>query len=178
MQNYLQDLNRFKLAAPPAWWLQKLWDFDASLVVVPSRQACIYRLAQRRPLQLRENMTNDALFNESDTKMLAQYSLIPVTTILANPNWSNPFMFEELRRRAPHRMGGAEQAARLVEAQEQQEADQKQADVDDITSQVAKDGWGMYQKKIGIRSHMYIPKTKPKTAPMPSLAPSIVITDR
>ena len=78
--NYVVDENRFRLAGPPQWWLRKLWDFDNSLVVVPSRQGFYYRLAQRRKLKLSDKVVNDALFKESDTKMLASYSLVPVTT--------------------------------------------------------------------------------------------------
>lgn len=161
MNNYICDVNRFGLAGPPRWWLAKLWEFDPSLVVVPSRQACVYRLAQRRKLKLRENITNDALFNQSDTKMLASYSLVPVTTIIAVANWGNPLMFEELRRRAPHRNGGAAKVIAEVEAREMQDELDKRKAIDAITTDSAKDGWGMYLKNLGVRSHMYIPKTAP-----------------
>lgn len=160
MTNWIADTNRFKLAKPPKFWLRQLWDFDSSLVVVPSRQDCVYRLCQRRQLNLPEHIVNDMLFAQSDTKMLASYSLIPVTSMIAKPNWSNPAMFEELRRRAPHRNGGAENVIAQIEAQEAKEALDRQAKIDEITTATAKDGWGMYLKKLGVRSHMYIPKSK------------------
>src|SRR5436309_869844 len=118
MQNYIPDVNKFKLAGPPEWWLRKLWDFDSSLVVVPSRQDCVYRLAQRRKLKLPDDVVNDVLFKESDTRMLASYGLIPVTSILATANWSNPMLFQELSNRAPWRLGGGEKVADMLDAQD------------------------------------------------------------
>src|SRR5580692_8851356 len=119
MINYIPDHNRFHLAGPPAWWLRQLAVFDSSLVVVPSRQSFVYRLAQRRRPSLHATMVNDLTFKESDTRMLASYGLIPVTTILATANWSNPLMFEELRRRSPTMMGGAAKVNAMLEAQDQ-----------------------------------------------------------
>ncbi len=158
--NWISDTNRFSLEAPPDWWLRKLQEFDRSLVVIPSRQDCVYRLAQRRPLNLPEKVVNDALFKESDTQMLASYSLVPVTSIKAKPNWFDPYMFVELANRAPWRQGGADEVIKRVEAQEAAAELDKQLAIDDMTTQVARDAWGMYNKKIGVRSHMYVPRTK------------------
>lgn len=160
MVNYIPDVNRFSLSGPPKWWLGKLWEFDDSLVVIPSRQGFYYRLAQRRKLNLANNITNDALFNESDTKMLAGHSLIPVTTILATANWSNPYMFEELRRRAPWRMGGTDKFMKTLEDQEAKEELDKRANEDEYLTYLGKDAWNLYKKKIGLRSNMYSPTTK------------------
>ena len=46
-KNYIADRNPFNLLPPPEWWLQQLYDYDAQLVVVPSRQDAVYRLARR-----------------------------------------------------------------------------------------------------------------------------------
>lgn len=162
--NYIPDQNPFHLAGPPSWWLRKLWDFDASLVVVPSRQECIYRLAQRRRLNLPDHIVNDALFKQSDTQMLASYSLVPVTTILATANWSNPLMWQELASRAPHRQGGAAQVINRIEAQEERERLEKQAQIEAHNTALAKDSWNLYLKKIGLRSQMWSPTIKAKPA--------------
>ena len=45
MRNWIEDENRFKLSGPPKWFLQRLKDFDPSLVILPSRQKMAYRLA-------------------------------------------------------------------------------------------------------------------------------------
>lgn len=160
MQNYIVDQNRFSLAGPPKWWLHQLWDFDSSLVVVPSRQGFYYRLAQRRPLKLTDQVVNDALFNESDTRMLARYSLVPVTTILATANWSNPYMFESLRLRAPWRMGGADKVNKMLDDQDVKDEFDRRAATDEYLTYLGKDAWKLYNKKIGLRSHMWSPTTK------------------
>jgi len=174
MRNFIPDMNRFKLAGPPTWWLDKLWDFDNSLVVVPSRQDCIYRLAQRRKLNLANNIVNDALFNESDTKLLARYGLVPVTTIIATANWGNPYIFEELRRRAPWRLGGADVVNQMLDAQDQKDELDKRAKTDEYLTYLGKDAWKLYNKKIGVRSHMWGPATKlgPSTSPAPRMKTS------
>lgn len=166
MVNYIPDVNRFSLTGPPRWWLKKLYEFDNSLVVLPSRQDYLYRLAQRRKLNLATKFTQDMLWAASDTKMLASYGLIPVTTIIATANWSNPLMFETLRNRAPWRMGGADKVADMLDAQEKKEELDIRAKTDEHLSYLSKDAWNLYGKKIGVRSHMYSPKTK-----APSLVP-------
>lgn len=150
MVNYLPDTNRFKLAGPPAWWLRQLWDFDSSLVVIPSRQDCVYRLAQRRKLNLPEHIINDVLFQQSDTQMLASYSLVPVTTIIATCNWSNPFLFQELANRAPHRMGGAQKVADDLDARDAEEEMKKLIALEDLKTRTAKASYRRYRKAIGL----------------------------
>lgn len=169
LRNFIPDHNRFKLAAPPQWWLQKLHDFDDSLVVVPSRQGCYYRLAQRRPLQLRENIVNDALFKESDTRMLASYSLVPVTTIIANPVWSE-WMFKELEERAPWRQGGAEKVIKRIEEHElDKELKARRATSENLAYR-AKDGWKSYQARTGQRT--FVDSTRAfKSRPMSGGSP-------
>lgn len=100
------------------------------------------------------------MFNESDTKMLASYSLTPVTTIVATANWSNPYIFEELRRRAPWRMGGADKVNAQLDAQDAQVEVDKQQKIDEHLEYLSKDSWNLYKKKIGVRTHMYSPNVK------------------
>lgn len=176
MRNWIPDVNRFSLAGPPKWWLEQLWHFDNSLVVVPSRQGFYYRLAQRRKLTLTDAVVNDALFNESDTKMLARYSLVPVTTILATANWSNPYLFEELRRRAPWRLGGAQKVIQEMESREAQDEMDRQNTTNENLESLGKDAWRLYNKKIGLRSHMWSPTTK--SAAKEKVAPSIRVSNK
>lgn len=174
MTNWIPDQNKFKLAGPPKWFLTRLWDFDSSLVIIPSRQDCVYRLAQRRKPNLSQNIVNDSLFKESDTKMMASYSLVPVTSIIATVNWSNPYIFQELANRAPHRQGGQDEVIKRIEAQEREEDLKKAMTEDERRTYLAKDGWNLYLKKLGLRSHMYSPKGK-KGEVKPSSSPSIII---
>ena len=165
MINYIPDVNRFKLAGPPTWFLRQLWDFDPSLVIVPSRQGFYYRLSQRRKLNLSEKIVQEALWNESDTQMLASYNLVPVTTIVATANWGNPYIFVELANRAPWRMGGADAVNRQLDEQDQKDDLDKRVKTDEHLTHLGKDGWQLYRKKIGLgrsysteRSGPQIPK--------------------
>jgi hypothetical protein len=160
MTNWIPDVNRFALAQPPQFFLSKLWEFDNSLVILPSRQSPVYRLAQRRKLNLPEKMVNEALFNESDTQLLASYSLVPVTSILGTVNWHDPYLFVELHNRAPHRQGGADKVNALLEDQDAKTELMKAAKQDELLTYLGKDAWGLYNKNIGVRSHMYSPRTK------------------
>ena len=148
--NFIVDQNRFALAGPPNYFLKQLWEFDPSLVIVCSRQGFFYRLAQRRKLQLPEHIVNEALFNQSDTQMLASYELVPVTTIIATANWSNPYLFVELGNRAPWRLGGAEKVSKDIEAREQEAVLKQRAKTDDHLTHLSKDAWKLYRTKIGL----------------------------
>lgn len=159
MRNYVTDKNPFSLGGPPTWWLKQLWDFDDSLVVMPSCEGFYYRLCQRRPPDPRADIVGDVMKQNGDARAMARNSLIPVTTILSTANWSNPYLFEELRQRAPWRMGGAEKVIGDIEQREAQKEIDKAALTDEHLTSVAKDGWGLYRKKIGLQSHMWIPKT-------------------
>jgi hypothetical protein len=100
---------------------------------------------------LPEHITNNALFKESDTQMLASYGLIPVTSILPTANWSNPYLFQELANRAPHRQGGAEKIANQLDEQDVQEEEVKRRLTDEHLKYLSKDAWKLYNKKIGLR---------------------------
>lgn len=176
MHNFIRDTNPFNLAGPPKWFLTQLLEFDPSLVIVPSRQGFYYRLAQRRKLMLTEKVVNEALFAESDTKMLAAHSLVPVTTILANPNWGNPILFEELKKRAPWRMGGAQKAIQMVEDQEWAGEMAKRAKTEEHVTHMAKESWLYYNKKTGNRTDAWRMKAAkgPTAAPV---APGLIRVD-
>lgn len=168
MDNFIPDVDKFKLGAPPEWWLRKLHDFDSSLYVVPSRQDCVYRLAQKRPLNLPEHIVNDALFNHSDTQMLATYSLIPVTTILAKANWSDPRMWRELEERAPWRMGGADKVLDELEEAEMRAETQQRLDTEQNLEDRAKDGWRLLKAKTGSTVFVHKPKLDPRMQRQPA----------
>lgn len=159
MSNYIVDTNPYNLAGPPAYWLRQLHEFDPSLVVVPSRQGFFYRLAQRRKLNLPEHMVNDLLFQQSDTQMLATYGLVPVTTIIATARWDNPLVWKDLAERAPWRQGGFEKYMEKVVAVDNQREAAKQAKTTENLQGLSNDAWNLYLKRIGLRSHMYSPKT-------------------
>lgn len=163
--NYLVDSNPFNLAGPPTYWLKALWEFDSSLVVMPSKLGFFYRVCQRRKPTHAIQIVNDIIKEDLDGRMLAARNLVPVTTLVATTNWGNyAFHMEELRRRNPHRMGGAAKVINQVEAADQQTEIDKAAQNDEMLTSISKDGWGLYLKKLGLRSHMWIPSTTSKAA--------------
>jgi len=172
VNNYIPDQNKFKLAGPPEWWLKLLWDFDNSLVVVPSRQGFYYRLAQRRKLNLPTHMVNDLLFQHSDTQMLASYSLVPVTTIVATASWS-PLMLQDLAERAPWRQGGAEKVIKKLEDEEYDKHIKTLKANDRLLTDRAKAGWKYYQAKTGQKT--FVDKTKARMDA--DLNKGLVLTD-
>jgi hypothetical protein len=153
--NYIPGTNPFHLSGPPSWFLKGLWDFDSSLVIVPSRQTCVYRLAQRRKLQLPDHIVHDALFKESDTKMLASYGLVPVTTIIATCSWS-PWMFQELHERSVHRLGGHEKVNKRQDDFERDAELKLLAQQDATNTYLAKEGWKQYRKRIGLGRTLFV----------------------
>lgn len=174
MVNYIHDANPFNLAGPPDWWLRKLWEFDPSLVVIPSKQDFVYRLCQKRPPDPRAKLVGE-LQNDSDSKMIAAHNCIPVTTINATARWDNPLMWEDLRRRCPWRMGGWEAYEKEMDALEEKEQLEKAAVADDRNTILAKDGYKYYQKKQGLRTHIYSPTVKQKQDTSRMKSPQIVI---
>ena len=172
--NYIEGPNPFRLSGPPQWWMQKLWDFDQSLAVVPSVQGFHYRIAQRRPLDRKAKLVNDISL-DGDSKILAQYGLIPVTTLLATARWDNPLMWNDLAERAPWRQGGAEAYEAKINEIEQRKSLKTAELINDRNTYLAKDAWKMYQIKTGTRIGLG-PSTRPNLVkPTYSKAPLIKI---
>ena len=144
-RNYIVDRNPFQLSAPPAWWLQQLYDYDSQLVVVPSRQESIYRLARRtwnRPgIQLMAD-----IHREKDTAMLASYGLVPVTTIIGWGIWGTN-IFNSLRARDIWAHGGAEKFVKLEEDAEAEAERKKKAAIRDDMWVRSGDAWQSYKQR-------------------------------
>lgn len=156
---YIEGPNPYNLSGPPKFWLDKLRDFDDSLYVIPSQQAFLYRLAQKRPrIDPRADLIH-SLQGDSDSKLLASYGLVPVTTIIATAKWDNPLMWEDLRQRAPHRMGGAEAVEKLLQERDRQADLDIARQNDAMLTDVGKDAWKYYLLKSGRRTALYAPKT-------------------
>jgi hypothetical protein len=153
--------------------LEKLAQFDDSLVVMPSRMGYFYRLAQRRAPDPRARLTHH-LAKDSDSEVMARYGLVPVTTIIATARWDNPIMWEDLRQRMPSRMGGAEQFEKQLLAKELEAELRQRADRDDMLDQVGKDSFKFYNLKRGVRSHLWSPAT-PNRAPHKQASAAIKI---
>jgi hypothetical protein len=79
--NWIADSNRFGLLAPPDWVLEKLANFDARLVVIPSRFSKQYLLAIRR--HYTAGLGDVAMLDNKhpDTNMLYAHGLLPIAPL-------------------------------------------------------------------------------------------------
>lgn len=150
MKNWIEDENPFNLERPPEWWLKRLWDFDATLVLVPSRQKAVYRLAQRIPPNPAIAAVNEALWMHSDIRMLAGYGLIPVAPLFTPVNWDHPRIFQELAERCPAMLGGFEKTMKRIEDREEDERKAVQRQQDEHLEALGDDGWNFIRKKAGL----------------------------
>ena len=150
--NYLDD-NR-NMAVPPAYWLQRLFDFDAELVVFPSRYIpYAYVIARRRRFGAKSLDTALAeTIQQPDTKFCLSHQLVPVTLIYRTGSvWSIDNIIRSLKARDIWEHGGGEKAADLVDAQEAAaEAATKKQTRDDMWARSGQ-AWESYQRRTGQR---------------------------
>jgi hypothetical protein len=110
--NWIADTNTFKLEQPPEWWMQRLYDFDHQLVLLPSRKKAEYLLARRR--QLTAGLGDVAMLDnqDPDTNMCYAHGVIPIAPLRWKDNtakvWSQATidaLLAELRGRDSWALG-------------------------------------------------------------------------
>lgn len=152
LKNWIADKNRFGLAKPPAWWLQRLSDFDADLVLVPSRMEPLYRLARRA--RRSAGIGSMAVLNpEADTAMLAHYKLVPVTTVIRYGSaWDIDTILVKLADRDIWARKNGDKMADEIEAKEAKAEKALKASIRDDMRQRSKDAWRSLQARTGARN--------------------------
>lgn len=163
--NWIPDLNRYGLPKPPAWFLQAMWDQDAALVIIPSRQARKYILARRRERSLTIVKINDSLTLSDKTHARAKYldgdmleglKLVGVDSLIGqnmHGTW-DPGILARLKSRDMWAAeGGVDGYIRKIETEEFDRATKKRAALLDTIEQQAKDSWRSYQARTGQRNH-------------------------
>lgn len=151
--NYLDDNHR--MAVPPAFWLQRLYDFDAELVVFPSRHVpYAYVLARRRRTRFNEmDKALAATIDQPDTKLCLSRCLVPVTMVYRHKSgaWQIDNIIASLKARDIWAHGGAEKAADTLDKKEEaQRARDHQATRDDMYARSGQ-AWESYQRRTGQR---------------------------
>lgn len=138
---------------PPEHFLQAIADYDAMLVVLPSRlMPDCYVLARRK--QKGPGLTERALLHTApnpDTRMCIAYNVSPVCLIRkpAGAAWAGWKIVERLKARDLWAHGGADKVADMLEEQEaQDEARLKQQIRDDLWARSG-DAWRSYQARTG-----------------------------
>lgn len=84
--NWIPDSNRWNLPTPPDWFLKRLYDFDAQLVLIPSRKKVkserpAYLLCRRR---LHSAGLGDVAMLDNkhpDTNMCYQHNVVPIAPL-------------------------------------------------------------------------------------------------
>lgn len=153
-KNYIPD--NVRMAVPPAYWLQRLYDFDDKLVVIPSRHIPFaYVLARRK--QYTAGITDKAFedsIDQPDTKMCFRYGLVPVSIIyrIGSGTWSIDNIIRELKARDMWAVGGAEKMADIADAADKAEKAKIKKDIRDDMWNRSGDAWRSYQARTGQRN--------------------------
>ena len=155
--NYIATDNPYGLAAPPAWWLKKLYDTDAQLVVFPSRMRAAYILARRRSksnamaemVKLEGNLLRKSA--GMDGEVLATHNLVYVRHLIGNSVRRNN-IFQWLKDADTwDKSSGLDFATRVERADEERAIATRNQMLDDIDAR-SRDAWRSYQARTGRRS--------------------------
>lgn len=150
---FIPDNPRMEI--PPAWFLQRLHDYDADLVLLPSR-ARPYAYVVARRARLSRGLTSKAMsdtITQPDTKMCFQYGLVPVCLMFKHgPTWNVDPVIRRLAARDTWTQGGGEALAARLE-QEEADAKQKQSDAQrDRMRAISRDAYKSYKQRTGQRT--------------------------
>lgn len=144
-----------RMEVPPAWFLQRLHDYDADLVMLPSRaRPFAYVLARRA--RLNGGLTEKALertITQPDTKMCFQYGLVPVCLLFKHgPIWNVDTVLQSLAARDTWTQGGGDALATRLEEEEAAVVTKRRDDLKDRLRQQSKSAWRSYQQRTGQRT--------------------------
>ena len=162
--NFIPDNVRMEV--PPAYVLQRLFDFDNMLVLVPSRNVPFaYVIARRK--QFSKGLSDKALEGtivQPDTLMCLNYGLVPVCLMYkTGPSWEIDSLLQTLAARDMWAHGGPDKVADMLEAQEDAaKAANAKAIRDDIYNRSG-DAWRSYQARTGASNIQFNDRPKSKT---------------
>lgn len=143
-----------KMATPPAYFLQRIYDYDDKLVLFPSFSVPFaYVLARRR--QLTAGLTDKALedtITNPDTRHALRLGLVPVTLIYrTGESWNADPVIRSLMARDIWRHGGAEKVADTLDAADTRKQKKLRSDIRDDMWNRSGDAWRSYQARTGQR---------------------------
>lgn len=128
--------NPFNLLGPPAWFLAEMRAADADLVIFPSQEQAVYRIARKAPHGARSAFAYSFLQKRPDTRTYATHGLVPVTSLLPFVQWG-PVVLSDLAEMDVRRAGGGAAAADLLERREREADQQLDAAIADRAAQEA-----------------------------------------
>ena len=191
MANRLVGVNYFPegmphMAVPPEFWLQRLFDYDAELVVFPSRHVpYAYVLARRRRLRAPQiDKMLEETIRQPDTKLCLSHGWVPVTIIFrqSHCSWSIDNIIASLQSRDIWQHGGGDAYSDKLDQIDADEEKQRRKALHDDLYQRSGFAWEVYKRRTGQR--VSSPGVASKGAPRPTKPPSgstggsgIVLTD-
>ena len=133
--NYLEAVpNPFNLVGPPAWFRRQMAAQDADLVIFPSQEEGLYRVARR--VRANHQPVMHALQNRPDTKIYVQHGLVPVISLAPFVQWG-PVVLSDLAEMDMWRFGGADAVADELEQRERIADEKLDLDIADQAMQLA-----------------------------------------
>ena len=190
--NYVEDVNRWHLPTPPAWFLARLFDFDPDLMLVPSRTLIVgerpaYLLCRRR--RRSAGFGDVAMLDNKHpyTNMCYTLGVVPIGPLRFKEG-VNTFtqqglvsLLDELRGRDNWRVTGGdlskgEMLADMVEAQECKDEQAQRASFKDAIAHMARDAYRSLKARTGQRNKRASDYHGVARAPRPTKQP-VILTD-
>jgi len=165
MSRATQPVNRFvgltfipdneRMEVPPAWFLARLHDYDADLVVLPSRARPFAYVIARRA-RMSQGLTPKAIdetITQPDTRMCFKYGLVPVCLMFKHgPIWNADTILQRLAARDTWAHGGGEA---LATALDREEADARARDKEALRDKfrhLSREAYRSYKQRTGQRT--------------------------
>lgn len=180
---YIADNPRME--TPPEWFLQRLFDYDSQLVLLPSRYKPYAYVIARRSRLGRRGLTGNAIadtITQPDTLMCMRYGCVPVCLMFKHgPQWAVDGVLAKLRARDLWAAGGADKAADQLEADEAEEKRKRDADKRDELLGLGREAYRSYKMRTGGRivsaGHSRPGAAKSNSSSSSTAATGIVLTD-
>jgi len=150
--NYLAENPR--MAIPPSYWLQRLYDFDNQLVVFPSWYVPFaYVLARRRRMAGFADKALADTVGQPDTRYCLLHGLVPVCMIYraSGGGWSIDNIIASLKRRDIWAHGGGEQTADSEDQADNAERDRASTQTRNDMWDRSGQAWDSYRRRTGQR---------------------------
>lgn len=159
-KNYIADNP--KMVAPPSYWMQRLWDFDDQLVVLPSRQRPYAYVLARRCKKSRGIPPEFVADPLGDTAMCSKYHLVNVRWIYRynTTSWSIDNIIRELHACDAWRYKSGDEHADAIDAFDEAQAAKKVAQNRDMFYGIAGDDWIHHLAQTGQRTKLNRPTPK------------------
>jgi hypothetical protein len=148
--NYISDIPTAEV--PPAFFLQRIYDYDAMLVLMPSKKVPgAYVIARKR--QFAAGISDKAIegtIEQPDTKMCLTHGVVPVCLMYkTGPTWDVDAIIRTLMARDTWAVGGGDKAADLLEEQEEAAKAKTAKEIHDDLYNRSGDAWRSYQARTG-----------------------------